>query len=180
MLDRSRPSEHTANLLGVLALVLHDRMTEAFECPENAAATLSALLNFLHQPSVDRVHTVVGLPPSGTVRMIDRLELDGRVMRGPGADGRARRVRLTRRGRAAARRVTNARGDVLQTALEPLSAEERRTLDSLLSRILVGMMRGPGAQRWMCRLCDMGACGRDEGRCPVATAARERWAAERS
>jgi hypothetical protein len=27
----------------------------------------------------------------------------------------------------------------------------------------------------MCRLCDMTACGREEGNCPVARAARERY-----
>jgi DNA-binding MarR family transcriptional regulator len=179
-MDDSAPREHTANLLGALALVLHDRMVEALEYPENAAAALSALLHFLHEPSVDRMHTVIGLTPSGTVRMIDRLESDGHLTRGPGEDGRTRSVRLTRRGRAAARRVRDARGDVLQSALEPLTAQEISTLESLLSRLLVGTMRGPGAQRWMCRLCDMGACGRDEGNCPVAIAARERWGAGRS
>jgi hypothetical protein len=25
--------------------------------------------------------------------------------------------------------------------------------------------------RWMCRLCDLHACGRDAGHCPVANAA---------
>jgi rubrerythrin len=72
--------------------------------------------------------------------------------------------------------VTAARGEVLDNALAKLSSAERREFEQLLSRVLPDLIRGPGATRWMCRLCDMGACGRDEGRCPVANAARERFA----
>ena len=67
-MDDSAPREHTANLLGALALVLHDRMVEALEYPENAAAALSALLHFLHEPSVDRMHTVMASPRRGRCR----------------------------------------------------------------------------------------------------------------
>jgi hypothetical protein len=66
---------------------------------------------------------------------------------------------------------------VLERALAGLPAAERRAFEETLERVLPELMRGPGATRWMCRLCDMGACGRDEGRCPVANAARERYAA---
>ena len=72
--------------------------------------------------------------------------------------------------------MTSARGEVLDSALSALSTSERKQFEDLLTRVLPGLMRGPGATRWMCRLCDMGACGRDEGRCPVANAARERYA----
>jgi hypothetical protein len=47
--------------------------------------------------------------------------------------------------------------------------------DALLSRVLAGMIRGPGAVRWMCRLCDMPACGRYSGGCPVAAAAQAKY-----
>lgn len=47
-------------------------------------------------------------------------------------------------------------------------AEERSLLDQLLSKVLVEHVRGPGAVRWLCRMCDLRACGRDEGGCPVA------------
>ena len=41
--------------------------------------------------------------------------------------------------------------------------------------MLAGLIRGPGATRWMCRLCDTGACRGAEGGCPVGNAARERY-----
>ncbi len=172
-------SEHTANLLGAVSLVLHDRfmeaITEAIGQGESAAAALSSLENLVDQPSVGLLHRVLGLTPSGAVRLVDRLEAEGYLERRGGADGRSTRVHLTRTGRRAARRGAAARAQVLDHALSPLSAEERQVLDRLLSRLLVGMMRGPDARRFMCRLCDTRACGHAEGRCPVRNAARERF-----
>jgi DNA-binding MarR family transcriptional regulator len=172
-------SEHGANVLGALALVLHDRMSaavsEAAGQPENGAAALSMLSNFLAQPRVGLLHQALGLTPSGAVRMIDKLEADGHVRRGPGGDGRSTSVSLTAGGRRAARRVTDARLSVLDEALSVLSDDERAVLDELAGRMLVGLMREPGATRWMCRLCNSQACGHVSGGCPVANEARERY-----
>ena len=173
--------EHTGNLLGALSLAVTDRTSaaagDAAGQSESAAAALSALHHFLEEPSVDLIRQVLGLTPSGAVRLIDRLADAGYVARGPGRDGRSVTVRLTARGRRAAERVSAARAGVLEDALAGLSAGDRRMLDQLISRVLVGLIRGPGATRWMCRLCDTGACGREEGNCPVANAARDRFAA---
>ena len=168
------------NLLGALSLSVADRTSDAVGDAagqsQTAAIALSALDQFLDDPSVDMLRRVLGLTPSGAVRLVDRLEDAGHVTRGPGADGRSVSVLLTASGRRAARRVTAARGEVLESALSTLSTREREQFEEMLSRVLPGLMRGPGATRWMCRLCDMEACGRDEGRCPVANAARERFA----
>jgi hypothetical protein len=83
-------------------------------------------------------------------------------------------VALTASGRRAARRVAAARAVVLDGALAALAPGERQTLEELVSRLLAGMVRGPGAVRWMCRLCDTRACGRELGACPVANEARRR------
>ena len=176
-----RPLDHTGNLLGALALAVADRTSDAVggaaRQSETAAIALSAMHQFLDDPSVDQLRRVLGLTPSGTVRLVDRLQEAGYVTRRPGRDGRSVALRLTARGRRAAQRVAAARGDVLADALSTLDADEREALDALLSRVLAGLIRGPGAVRWMCRLCDMTACGRSSGRCPVANAARERFAA---
>jgi DNA-binding MarR family transcriptional regulator len=173
--------DRASNLLGALALAIADRTQDAIGDAagqsETAAIALSALDQFLEDPPVDRLRQVLGLTPSGTVRLIDRLQDAGYVTRAPGRDGRSVAVRLSPVGRRAAERVTRARGEVLQAALGDLSPEEREAFERTLSKLLVGLMRGPGAVRWMCRLCDMTACGRREGRCPVARAARERYAA---
>jgi DNA-binding MarR family transcriptional regulator len=170
-------SGHTANLLGALALVVHDRFSEAMADAlgesESAAAALSSLDHFLDGPTIDLLRRVLGLTSSGTVRLVDRLEDEGYLERGAGADRRATAVQLTRSGRRAARRVAEVRGDVLERALSTLTPGDRAQLDELLSRLLVGMMRGPGAVRFMCRLCDARACGHAEGRCPVRAAAAQ-------
>jgi DNA-binding MarR family transcriptional regulator len=172
--------DRVGNLLGALSLAVSDRTSDAVGGAvgqsESAAVALSALHHFLDEPSVDRMRRVLGLTASGTVRLIDRLEAAGYVERGPGKDGRSVSVRLTAAGRRAAKRVSDARAELLTDVLSGLDAGEREALEVTLSRVLPGLIRGPGATRWMCRLCDMGACGRDDGRCPVANAARERFA----
>ena len=68
---------------------------------------------------------------------------------------------------------------MLEAALEELSPAERGELERLAARVLEGVVRrklardaGGESTRWICRLCDLGACGRDEGHCPAASAAR--------
>jgi DNA-binding MarR family transcriptional regulator len=172
--------DRAGNLLGALSLSIADRTSEAVggasRQSESAAIALSALHQFLDDPSIDLLRRVLGLTPSGAVRLVDRLEAAGYVKRRRGRDGRELSLRLTASGKRAAERVAAARGEVLEQALSGLDTSERRAFEQVLERVLPGLMRGPGATRWMCRLCDMGACGRDEGRCPVANAARERYA----
>ncbi len=57
--------------------------------------------------------------------------------------------------------------------MRSLSEDERRTLEALASKMLVSQMRGPDAVRWMCRMCDTGACRAEVG-CPVTNVVRER------
>ena len=171
--------DRTANLLGALALAIGDRTSDAVAGAagrsDSAAAALSALLQILERPSVDLLRRVLGLTSSGTVRLLDRLEHEGYVRRGRGQDGRETTVLLTAAGRRAAERVSKARAQVLETALAPLSREERHELENAASKVLVGLMREPGAVRWTCRLCDTHTCGRYVGACPVGNAARERY-----
>ena len=171
--------DQTANLLGALSLVIADRMAdemaEAGGRPESAAAALSALLHFLDRPTVDLLRQVLGLTSSGTVRLVDRMAESGYVQRGPGDDGRSTSVSLTAAGLAAAEAVTAARAGVLAGVLDALSPAERETLRRLMSKLLAGLIRGPGAVRWICRLCDTGVCRGTEGGCPVGHAVRARY-----
>jgi DNA-binding MarR family transcriptional regulator len=170
--------DQTANLLGALSLVITDRMADemagAGGRPESAAAALSALLHFLDEPTIDLLRQVLGLTSSGTVRLVDRLESAGQVRRGPGTDGRSTSVSLTPAGRASAGRVADARARVLAGALAGLSGQERAMLRELMAKMLAGFVRGPGATRWVCRLCDVGLCRSAEGGCPARSAARAR------
>jgi DNA-binding MarR family transcriptional regulator len=177
--SRGPELDRAANLLGALSLSIADRTADAVGDAagqsESAAIALSALYHFLDDPPIDLLRRVLGLTASGTVRLVDRLEKAGHVNRRPGRDGRSVALALTASGRRAAARVTAARGQVLASALSDLPAEERQAFERTLSRILPGLIHGPGGVRWMCRLCDMNACGRAEGQCPVARAAQERY-----
>ena len=69
--------DRQANLLGALALVITDQSAQAVAAAAgqsvSAAAALSALHHFLDRPTLDQLHKVLGLTPSGAVRLVDRL-----------------------------------------------------------------------------------------------------------
>jgi DNA-binding MarR family transcriptional regulator len=177
--DQQTGLDGPANVIGAVALMVADQMADAVSAAagraDSAPAALAALAHFLDRPSVDLLGQVLGLSSSGTVRMLDRLAESGLVERGQGPDGRTTAVTLTGAGAAAATRVCAARAEVLQRALAVLSPDERAQFARLAGKVLVGLMREPGAVRWMCRLCDTGICRGAPGGCPVGNAARERY-----
>jgi hypothetical protein len=123
---------------------------------------------------------VLGLTHSGAVRLVDRLVAAGYVERAAGVDARSRRLRLTRSGRAVARRVRAARENALELAVRELTPAERDTLTALSQRLVARLTvlrlearaqgRSPAGGA-LCRVCDFTACGRAVGRCPAATTA---------
>jgi DNA-binding MarR family transcriptional regulator len=167
--------DQAANLLGATALAVADRQAEAVvrvAGDASSAAALNALHEFLDAPSVDLLRQVLGLTHSGTVRLLDRLEAQELVIRAAGPDARTASVHLTRKGRAAARRVGAARAAVLDEALSPFDERQRAALGQALGELLSRLVREPGVTRWTCRLCDTTACGRAEDRCPMADEAQ--------
>lgn len=159
--------------------MLADRTADAISGPTGLttsdAVALSALHHFLDRPSIDLLAKVLGLTHSGAVRLVDRLAAAGLVTREAGGDSRTAAVAMTADGEELARVVTDARARVLQHALAALSLEDCDALDALLGAVLAGLVREPGATRWICRLCDTDACGRSTGQCPVAREARRRY-----
>ena len=172
--------DRQANLLGALALVITDQTAEAVAATAgqsaSAAAALSALHHFLDHPTLDQLHKVLGLTPSGAVRLVDRLADAGLVTRGTGKDGRSRSVVLTDAGKRVAAQITAARATLLSSALAELSPAERETLHSLMSRIMASLVRSKEGGAWICRLCDLDACGRPSGHCPAANCAAAKYA----
>jgi len=175
--------DRQANLLGALALVITDQSAQAAAAAAgqsaSAAAALSALHHFLDRPTLDQLHKVLGLTPSGAVRLVDRLAGAGLVTRGTGHDGRSRSVVLTEAGERVAGQITAARAALLGGLLDDLSAAEREMLHALLSRIMASAVRGKEGGAWICRLCDLDACGRASGQCPAANAAALKYPAAR-
>jgi DNA-binding MarR family transcriptional regulator len=176
---RPDPLGHQANVLGAVAQVLADRTAAAIaasggQSPTSAAA-LSALAEFLDRPTIDQLRKVLGLTPSGAVRLVDRLADAGLVARGPGGDGRTRTVTLTDKGARVAESIRAARASALREVLGALPEADRELLDSLLGRVMAEIVEVKGGGAWICRMCDLTACGRAEGRCPAANAARRKY-----
>ena len=168
------------NVLGALSLAVADQMSDAVAAAADqsltAAAALSALEHFADGCSIDRLRRILGLTSSGTVRLVDRLVAAGDVRRREGPDARTTSIELTAAGRRAARRVTAARGAVLEEALGDLSPAERADLERLSARVLEGVVRRQARARGgRVDALDLPAvrhhaCGRAEGRCPAANA----------
>jgi DNA-binding MarR family transcriptional regulator len=148
----------------------------------SAPAALAAMHEFLDGGSVTQLSSVLGLTHSGTVRLVDRLAAEGLVERVGAPDGRAVSVVLTRRGRRIAARILQTREEVLTSALSALSPDEidslAAALDTMLATVTFARAEERSArpndrpQPWLCRLCDLAACGRSEGDCPVNNVVR--------
>jgi DNA-binding MarR family transcriptional regulator len=169
----------TANVLGALSLAVADQIAQATAAvagqSASAAAALSALHHLLDRPTLDRLRHVLGLTPSGAVRLVDRLAEAGLVARGPGDDGRSRAVVLTDEGRRVATELSGRRAGILGGLLDGLSSDERAGLHTLLGRLMANLVRAKDGGAWVCRLCDPIACGRAAGRCPAANAAAAKY-----
>ena len=170
--------EHTTNVLGALALALTDRVDVAVAAvadlsPSDAAA-LSTLHHMLLGPSVEQLRRVLGLTHSGTVRLVDRLARTDLVARTQGPDARTVTVALTETGRDRSARASEVRAHTISEALARLTPGDRVDLDRLAGQVLVALMRGPGATRWICRRCDTGACGRYADTCPIGREVQRR------
>ena len=144
----------TANVLGAVALAVAGQIpvtvTPAGGRSDSAAAALSALYHFPGHPTVDQLGQVLGLTHSGTVRLVDRLAGAGLVERAPGAD----------------RRIA-----YLTSLLADFSTAETGALRELLGRVMSRVVQYKRGGAWICRMCDLQACGRDAGDCPAANAA---------
>jgi DNA-binding MarR family transcriptional regulator len=169
-------SSRTANLLGALGIVLSDALADAAEAAggTTSATALVALSGPSAGASIDGLARVVGLSHSGAVRLVDRLSADGLVERRRGADQRSTALVLTPAGRRTARQVVRRRESNLQFIVALLTDDQQVALEELAERVLSELGATPGVEARVCRLCDLEACGRSRGRCPVAPARRQR------
>ena len=177
---------HLVNVVGALALALADAMRDATEAATSmtgaAPTALVALQQFLRGRTTEDLAQATGLTHSGAVRLVDRLVEAGLVERRPGHDGRSLAIVLTASGRARSQKVTAARARAIGSVLARLRSDQRRALlplvDSLVAAVteqrLEARRRDDEPAGWLCRLCDFGACGRPQGHCPAASAARSK------
>jgi DNA-binding MarR family transcriptional regulator len=132
---------------------------------------MAALLTLSYFPgtTVGELGEVLGLTGSGAVKLLDRLDADGFTKRYSG-NGRQVIVRLTDRGRRQAQRLQHDRLNALERLLRPLTADERRQLSRLVSKLLRHAELPEDRARTVCRLCDHRRCDGDA--CPIGSALR--------
>lgn len=167
--------EQQANVLGAMALVVTDMSATAvaddLKQSPNVVAALCVLHGVLHEPTLEQLRRTLGITHSGTVRIVDRLVGAGLAERRPGSDERSLSIVLTAAGRRQAASIAAARMGLLTRALSGLTAVERETFHELAGKVLASIVDAKDGGPWICRLCDLDACRRDQGECPTATAA---------
>lgn len=156
----------TANLLGVVALAVADRIEDtARDILRHAGETPAALvvIGYGLGPSNDQLRRILGLSHPGTVRLVDRLVADGLVERREGRDKRAIALYLSERGAALREKLLKGRLAVIRPLLEPLTDAEQETFAGLLHKMLSSMETTDWERYTLCRLCDDRVCSN----CPI-------------
>jgi MarR family transcriptional repressor of emrRAB len=163
-------SARHANLVGALGLVLADRLADAAgsEIGGSAAEAVVTLHSRGGGRSIDALARIVGLSHSGTVRLADRLTAAGLAERRRGVDQRSTALHLTPVGHRAARRVLARRAAAVESVLALLTSDQQSELARLAAAVLAQLGTSQEAEPRLCRLCDLEACGRSRGECPVA------------
>lgn len=124
------------SLVSAVAVEMTVTSGEASPLP-GPATTVMSLLNDSSGQSIRRLSDGVGMSHAGTVRLIDRLEVDGPVeRRREPSDLRARSIHLTPDGQKKMADMVKARDLAIQDWLAPLSSEELSLLGVFAQRLL--------------------------------------------
>lgn len=128
------------------------------------AAAAIIFLGYIPGLSVEILRQVLQRSHPGTVRLIDRLEDDGSVERRKTDDGRAVALHLTPKGKKLRDRLMKRRRNILEAALEGLTADERLTFGDLIAKVLTTLPKTELDKHHICRLCEVRLCSND---CPI-------------
>lgn len=165
------PLPHTANLLGALAWLVHDRVQQALEKETGRAESASAaVLTIGTRPagSIDALSRSLGLSHSTTVRLVESLARQGLVEKRPGKDRRSACLDLTQRGRELFSRLLDVRRAVLERSLQKLSEDDRQAMHRALTTLLEQTAETRRQAQRICRLCEHDLCRP----CPVGSTIR--------
>lgn len=150
------------NVFGAFALMVSDDIVRATtaQAPE-AGPAASALALMAHRPglSIRTLAAGVGLSHAGTVRLVDRLTLEGMVERRDGSDdARTKSLYLTPEGEVASQKVLESRDEIIAEGLSMLSAKEMQFLTRIAERALKARLDSLEQSYRICRLCYYDAC----------------------
>ena len=189
LLEMEGPREaiepRAAQLLGVLATAVGDRMLEAMTRATGLSpATLATLLWLGRRPGIRASVLTEGLNTSASAvaRLLKRLESGKLVLRERDrSDGRAERLRLTELGARKALTAIRARAHAMRQLVEELPTVLRPRLIRIAEVMVPVIAAGSEAAFHACRFCDMRLCRGDITLpCPVALGASSAHSSSRS
>jgi DNA-binding MarR family transcriptional regulator len=171
-----RSSDHDANVVGAAILLVADRMREAVTIATGTGgaqpAALTALHGWANGRSIETLSQGLGLSHSRTVRVVSRLVEQGLATRtADNADRRQAVIELTSEGTRVAETVLAVRAAVLAEVMSSLPERRRTELARIAELVVLALVESRESARLACRLCDVQACGHEDGRCPSTQAA---------
>ena len=162
-------AEHAANILGALAVLIQDRVEQAWQATlDLSPMAAAALVQIEYEPgsSIELVAGRIGLTHSATVRVLDKLAERGLVEKDRARqDARAQSLKLSKSGKRLAQQLHGARNQVTDALLSGLGAAQRKGLEEAIRAILHRCVE-PGREADVtCRVCDDRRCAPDI--CPI-------------
>jgi MarR family transcriptional regulator, negative regulator of the multidrug operon emrRAB len=162
-------SQHAANILGALAVLIQDRVEGAWQSAlDLSPMAAAALVQIDGEPgcSIELVAGRIGLTHSATVRVIDKLAERGLVEKDRARkDARAQSLKLSRAGKRVAQQLHGARNRVTDELLAGLAPAQRKALEDAIRAILHRSVE-PGREADVtCRVCDDRRCS--PAICPI-------------
>jgi DNA-binding MarR family transcriptional regulator len=162
-------SQHTANILGALSLLIQDRVEKAWQSTlDLSPMAAAALVQIDNEPgaSIELVASHIGLTHSATVRVIDKLAERGLVEKDRARkDARAQSLKLSKAGKRLVQQLHGARNQVTDDLLAGLDPAQRKAMEEAIRAILHRCVE-PGREGDVtCRVCDDRRCSPDI--CPI-------------
>lgn len=148
------------NVVAAWAIAVTDAVRAAVEESTGMSASgPAAVVAIVADPgmSIDELRRVLDLTHPGTVRLVDRLVDNGWVTREHGV-GRTVRLMPTESGRAAERRLAEAREQAVADLLSVMPERDVHLVASLVRPVLGATVDDVDAMRRLCRLCNRDVC----------------------
>lgn len=162
----SMENAKAANIVGALSLAIAGDVIESSQSTLPASVSTSALAMIGHIPgiTIEQLRHALLLSHPGTVRAVDRLELERLVKRSRSSeDRRSVTLKLTAKGRRVCDDLLARRITAVADWLSALNAKDQQHLERIAERLLQAKLRDESHAMEICRLCDPVACSS----CPV-------------
>lgn len=165
-------AEHNAgvNLIGTLALKIHDLQMDAAVTASGMSSTSCAcLVSLAHQDTTQTIGDIAkicNLSHSATARLVGKLETLGYLCKATHqCDLRKTHIKLTNNGYEMRDKILNARRLAIEPFLSKFSSSDWKAVELAAGIILADMTESRLESEQICRLCDTNACGGAD--CPV-------------